>query len=225
MPRDSILNSPGALANLALENRGIGKEINNFANYQTTAQGFRDNAFRRQATNPYDTSVADQSRAAQLALMQQMRAQQAGPSLVAMQGQRAMGQMGQQALMQGGRGAMLGAQGGSTGLAGDVGQARLAEIMKSQGGIGGAAGALRGADLRSADAQMGAGFAAQGLEDQRSRFYAQMGTTLDRARAQAAADNDRLRQATEAKVAGLQLKLGTSLLAGGATALSTGLGK
>lgn len=132
--------------------------------------------------NPYSTVVADQSRPAQLALMAQMRQQMAGPSIAGMQGQRAMGAAGQQALMQGGRAGMLGAQNASAGLAGDVGQARLAEIMRAQAGLGGAAGNLRGADLRSAGAQMQSGLDQRRQDDMLRQFYAQMGAQLENSR-------------------------------------------
>lgn len=138
-------------------------------------------AVRTQAANPYQSAVADQSRAAQMALIQQMRAQAAGPSLAAMQGQRAMGQMGQQAIGQGGRGAMLGAQGAGAGLAADTGQARLAELMRARAGMGGAASQLRGGDLRSAEQQQSAGLQAQGLSDQGNRAMAGMGVGLSSA--------------------------------------------
>ncbi len=150
-------------------------QIRNADFYQGLARAGADAPARQ---NPYSTVVADQSRPAQLALMAQMRQQMAGPSLAAMQGERAMGAAGQQALMQGGRAGMLGARNASAGLAGDVGQARLAEIMRAQAGLGGAAGSLRGADLRSAGAQMGAGFDAQQLADARARFYSGMGANL-----------------------------------------------
>lgn len=159
-------------------------QLANAAAWQNLA---RQNATRQQAVNPYNAGIADQSRSAQLALIQQMRAQQAGPSLAALQGQRGMAQAGQQALMQGGRAGMLGAQGASTGMAGDIGQARLAEVMRSQAGMGGAAGNLRGADLRSAEAQAQAGIRAQGLNDQSSQFYSAFG-----ARGQTAADRVKL---------------------------------
>lgn len=140
--------------------------------------------------NPYNAGIADQSRAAQLALIQQMRAQQAGPSLAGLQGQRGMAQAGQQALMQGGRAGMLGAQGASTGMAGDMGQARLAEIMRSQAGMGGVAGNLRGGDLRSAEAQSQAALAQQRQDEARRQMYAKLGLNLQNTRDQTAANRD-----------------------------------
>ena len=140
--------------------------------------------------NPYDTGIADQSRAAQLALIQQMRAAQAGPSLAALQGQRGMAQAGQQALMMGGRAGMLGAQNASTGMAGDTGQARLAEILRSQAGIGGTAGNLRGADLRSAEAQSQFALAQQRQDEARRQMYARLGLNLQNTRDQTAANRE-----------------------------------
>jgi hypothetical protein len=166
--------------------------LNAFAGAQTP--GLMAGAVRQQAANPYSTATADQSRAAQLALIQQMRAQMAGPSIANMQGQRALGQMGQQALMQGGRAGMLGAQGGSAGLAGDVGQARLAEAMRAQAGMGGAAGSLRGNDLQSANAQVGAGLAAQQQADRNSQFYANQGSNLSEAARRAQLEQYKLYQ-------------------------------
>lgn len=165
--------------------------IPNAQHWQDVAQA---GAVRQQATNPYNTGIADQSRPAQIALMGQMRQQLGGPSIAGMQGQRATGAMGQQALMQGGRAGMLGAQGASTGMAGDLGQARLAEIMRAQAGIGGAAGNLRGGDLRSAEAQMGSGFDAQRLADAKSRFYSGMGANLGVAQDRMGLENYKLNE-------------------------------
>lgn len=153
---------------------------------------FRAGANAGPRANPYSTVVADQSRPAQLALIQQMRGQLNGPSLAAMQGQRALGQSGQQALMNsalgGGRAAMLQSANVGSGLAGDVGQARLGEVMRSQAGMGGAAGNLRGADLRSADAQMQAALQQRQQDDALRRFYASQGAALQNARDQAGAN-------------------------------------
>ena len=137
------------------------------------------------AINPYSAPMADQARAAQLALMQQMEAQRMGPSLAAMQGRQAMGQSTQQALMQGalggGRGAMLGAGQAGQGLASDVARARMIEDLKARAGIGGVATGLRGQDIRSAEQQMRAGQQAQGLSDEMARFYASQGSALSEA--------------------------------------------
>ncbi len=170
------------------------KEIKNASMWQQMAQSGANAADR---ANPYNAGVADRSRGAQLALMQQMRGMQSGPSIANMQGQRAMGQMGQQALMQGGRGAMLGAQMGAGGLAGDMGQARLAEMMRSQAGIGGAAGNLRGNDLRSADAQMQAALQQRRQDDMLRQFYASQGSGLAEAQARLGLEDHKLRKRLE----------------------------
>jgi hypothetical protein len=73
---------------------------------------------------------------------------------------------------------MLGAQQAGSAMGGDVAQARLAELMRSQAGIGGIAGGLRGNDLKSAEQQQQMGLKAQGLADQNARFNAQQGMSL-----------------------------------------------
>ncbi len=151
---------------------------------------FRAGASAGPRANPYSTVVADQSRQGQLALINQMRGQMSGPSIAGMQGQRAVGQMGQQALMQGGRAGMLGAQMGSGGLAGDIGQARLAEVMRAQAGMGGAAGQLRGADLHSAGAQMQSGLQQRQQDQLLRQFYASQGANLANARANATSNRN-----------------------------------
>ena len=133
------------------------------------------------AQNPFNETYANQARAAQLALLGQMRGQMLGPSLAAMQGQRAMAQSGQQALGAAamgapGRAAMLNAQGVGGGLAGDIGQARLAEVMRAQGGMGGLSSALRSGDQQSALQSAAAQLEAQKNRDAMMRFYTQMGT-------------------------------------------------
>lgn len=150
-------------------------------------------------TNPYSTAVADQTRAAQLALINQMRGQMQGPSLAAMQGQRAMAQSGQQALGAAamgapGRAAMLNAQQVGGGLAGDVGQARLAEVMRAQAGMGGVAGGLRGGDLRSAGASADAMIAQRRADDAMRQFYAAQGAGLSEAQARADLEKLKLQQ-------------------------------
>ncbi len=222
---ETVWTSPFAPAKSGAQQvAAMGGDLNNFAGYQQIAQQARQNAVRQQATNPYNTMVADQSRAGQMALMEQMRAQMNGPSLAAMQGQRALAQSGQQALMQGGRAGMLNAQGAGAGLAGDVGQARLGEVMRAQGGIGGVAGNLRGADLRSADAQAQAGLRAQGLNDQQAMFYSQLGTTLDQARARQALERFKLAQRIDQRQTGNDIQLASSLVGAGANAFAGMLG-
>lgn len=184
---------------------------------------------RRLAQNPYSTAVADQTRAAQMALIQQMRGQMNGPSLANMQGQRALGQSGQQALGAAamgapGRAAMLQAQQVGGGLAGDVGQARLAEVMRSQGGMGGAAGRLRGGSLESASNQMQAGLRAQSLADENARFSATQGSALSDANRNAALEYYKLVQRLRQKNAEKVQKTGEDTVNAVKTAISTGMG-
>lgn len=150
------------------------------------------------AVNPYDTSMADQARAAQLALMQQMEAARTGPSLAAMQGRGAMGQSTQQALAAGamgqGRGAMLGAGQAGVGLASDVARARMIEDLKARAGIGGAASQLRGQDISSATQQLRSGQQAQALSDEMARFYATQGLGVENAVKNAQLEQYKLQQ-------------------------------
>lgn len=145
--------------------------------------------------NPFSVKLADQSRAAQMALINQMRAQMAGPSLAGMQGQQAMAQSGQQALRMGvnpaaGRAAMLNAQQVGGGMAGDVARARLAEVMRGQAGVGGMAGGVRGGDIRTADAYQQAALAQAKQDEARRQMYARFGMNLQGGRDQAAANRE-----------------------------------
>lgn len=159
----------------------------------------KQGAARQQAVNPYDAAIADRARAAQMALMAQMRAQAQKPSLAAMQGQQALAQGGQQALRaaamgQPGRASMLGMAQAGAGMGADVARARLAEQMRAQAGIGGLAASVRGADLRSAQEQLQAGMQAQSLADQRARAFAQMGANLGVSQDKLALENWKLYQ-------------------------------
>lgn len=132
------------------------------------------------ASSPYDAAYANQARASQMALMEQMRRQAAGPSLASLQGSQALANSGQQALaaaaMGGpGRASMLQAQQVGGGLAGDVAQGRLGEVMRSQAAMGGLAGGMRGADQQSALQDAAAQLAAQRNRDAMYRFYAGLG--------------------------------------------------
>jgi hypothetical protein len=165
--------------------------IPNAAHWQQVAQ---QGAKRVQMQNPYDAAYADQSRGSQMALINQMRAQMNGPSIAAMQGQGAMGQLGQQALMQGGRAGMLGAAQQGAGIGNDVAQARLAEIMRAQAGMGGALGQMRGSDLQSANTQLGAGLTAQQQADKSAQFYASLGSNMGVAQDRMALENYKLNE-------------------------------
>lgn len=220
----SIFDPADKIATHEMSAFGVGGEIPNFAGFKDRNEKFRNLAIRAEGTNPYNASVADRSRQAQLALMQQMRAQQAGPSLAALQGQRAMGQLGQQAIGNAaiggsGRGAMLQAGQMGAGMAGDVAQGRLAEVLRTQGGIGGILGSRRGAALSSAEDQMNSGLQSQALADQRAKFYGTMGSSLANKRAQAANDNEKLFH--QLKFNALNRQLGLIKDAAGATASAT----
>lgn len=190
MPR---LDVPNQISD-RLTSVGFPTQVQNADTWQGMA---RAGASATPRTNPYNAQVADQSRASQLALIQQMRGQMNGPSLAGLQGQRGMAQMGQQALMQGGRAGMLGAAQAAGGLAGDTAQARAAEIMRAQAGMGGAAGNLRGADLRSAGAQAQSAIAQRGQDDALRQFYAQQGSALGLAQSQSALEALKLQKRLE----------------------------
>lgn len=155
--------------------------------------------------NPYNAQIADQSRAAQLALINQMRGQMNGPSLAGLQGQRAMAQSGQQALGAAamgapGRAAMMQAGQVGGGMAGDIGQARLAEVMRAQAGMGGASSNLRGADLRSAAAAQQAGLSADKITAGRQQFGLGTGTSLSQAELRNALENYKFGRRVESDV-------------------------
>lgn len=201
MPTDEETRRAGLAfqAENEMKNAGAGAGLDTLRN-QAAGYGSiaLSRAQRAPAANPYSTAMADQARAAQLALMQQMEAQRMGPSLAAMQGRQAMGQSTQQALMQGalggGRGAMLGAGQAGQGLASDVARARMIEDLKARAGIGGVATGLRGQDIRSAEQQMRAGQQAQGLSDEMARFYASQGQALSDAALNAQIEQFKLKQ-------------------------------
>lgn len=201
-----------------MDQLGFPQQIRNVDQWSAMARGGANAPSR---ATPYSNAIADQSRAAQLALIQQMRGQAAGPSLAAMQGQQALGQMGQQALMQGGRAGMLAAQQGSAGLSGDVARARLAEQMRAQAGMGGVAGNLRGADQTSAANYARAALQQQQQDNAMRQFYASQGASLDEARARALLERYKLSQRiaqqtqkNEAQAADTTLKVVGSILGG-----------
>jgi len=176
-------NEAGALAG----SFGMNPDIRNAAALDAI---MRAGANQGPRGNPYNAGIADQSRGAQLALLAQMRAMQQGPSLAALQTQRALAQSGQSALAAAamgapGRAAMMQAGQVGGGLAGDAGQARLAEVMRMQAAQGGLAGGLRGNDLNSAGYQSQNGLAAARQDEALRQMYAQAGMNLQNARDQA----------------------------------------
>jgi hypothetical protein len=169
--------SGAAPLNRTLRDAGFSPTLRNSEFWQQQARAGANAGFN---ANPYSNAIADQSRGAQLGLMQQMRGQMAGPSIAGMQATRALGQSGQQALQNAamgapGRAGMVQAGQVGGGLANDAGQARLAEIMRAQAGLGGAAGNLRGADIRSAEASQRAGLGQLGLDLANRQGYAALG--------------------------------------------------
>lgn len=130
--------------------------------------------------NPYSSIVANQVRPDQEALYTQMRAQQAGPSLAAMQGTRAQGQNLQAALGAGGGHATMRQAGGiGGGIAGDTGMGQLAEQLRMSQGLGSMSSGVRGADLGVAQDQARSGLQQRGLDDAMRQFYATQGTGLN----------------------------------------------
>lgn len=168
--------------------------------------------------NPYDLQAASQSVGAQQALMQQMQAQQAGPSLAGMQGRQGMSQLGQQALMRGGRAGLLSAQGGGQGMAGDIGRARLAEAMKLQAGLGSTAGGVAGRELDTRGAHQQAGLKMRGLDQDAQNFYRQQLTSLTGAQQNALLDDLKFKMAKAKEREGKQP--GEYFLKGAQTGLS-----
>jgi hypothetical protein len=137
--------------------------------------------------NPYSSIIADQTRAAQMALMQQMQAQQAGPSVAGLQGAQALGRNAMQASAAMGGSPLagvraLGVQAGvGAGIAGDAASARSQDYFGSQRGGFGIASGMRGQDMRSAQDQAQAGLGVRGINDQNQLFYTGAGMGLQNA--------------------------------------------
>lgn len=131
------------------------------------------------------------NRAAQYSLLEQMRAQQAGPSIANMQGQGAMGQNLQAALQARGPNAGVASRAGSAGagLGADVARARLAEQMQSSAQQGTVAGNMRESSLADASNSARAAMQARGLEDANTQAYARMGSGMQRTMSRAELEN------------------------------------
>lgn len=131
-------------------------------------------------TSPYNPAVAGQSRAAQMALFNQMQARAAGPSLAAMQGRGAVGSNLQAALASRAPNSVAGRMGAgnAAGLGGAVGSGALAEQMQAAQQQGGLAGGLRGRDIQGASAAGSAAVQTRSLEDAARRYYAGAGAAL-----------------------------------------------
>lgn len=172
---------------------GVVPLVNNIPGANEMDARFRAGANAAPNANPYSTIVANQARPAQEALYAQMRAQQAGPSIANMQGQRAQGANLQAALgAGGGRGTMMQAGQIGGGLAGDTGMGRLAEQLRGSQGLGNMAAGVRGADLGVAGAQSQTGIQQRGLDDAMRQFYAGQGSKLDLARGRFKLEDDKL---------------------------------
>jgi hypothetical protein len=198
-----------------------GGNVNDFANYQQLEPRFEGAAARYTPDNPYSSIVANQARPAQEALFSQMQAQQAGPSVAAMQGARAQGQNLQAALGAGGGHATMAQAGGiGAGIAGDTGMGRLAEQLRMSQGLGSMAGGVRGADLGVAGASLQAGLQAQSQVDENSRMYAQLAAQLNEARTRAALENFKLGKRIDTGVRDITLNTSSQAAGAGATALS-----
>ncbi len=179
--------------------------------------------------SPYDIATADQSRGAQLALLAQMRAQAAGPSLAGMQGQQAMGQ-GLQAALRGaamgqpGRAMMVGAGQQGAGMAADVARARLAEAMRAQAGMGGLAGGLRGSDIGIASTAAQIGLQSRAADDALRQFYASQGLNLANARANLEAERQKLYELEKLKREKRDIEIVRNFAGAGASMAGTAAG-
>lgn len=145
--------------------------------------------------NPFRAEQATRNRAAQLALLDQIRAAQAGPSVAGMQAQGALGQNAQQALMAaaaGGRGVLGQARMVGANVAGDAGQARLKEYLQGQALLGAGSGRLRGADLGTAGTQAEMGAKQLAADEMFRRAAAGMGAGLYGTQADLMREGDKL---------------------------------
>lgn len=174
--------------------------------------------------NPYSAIVANQARPAQEALYAQMRVQQAGPSVAAMQGQRAQGQNLQAALGAGGGRPMMARAGGiGAGLAGDTGMGRLAEQLRMSQGLGGMSGGVRGTDIGVANAQSQTGLQQRGLDDAMRQFYASQGAGFENTMSRADLENYKLAQRRQLGSDAAVKKSTDNLIGFGATLLGSAL--
>lgn len=167
---------------------------------------FRQMANAPSRDNPYSMLIANQTRPAQMALLEQMKAQAAGPSVAGAQGQMALGQNAMSALGAMGRGplgarAALAQQAGiGGGIAADAANARLQEGMNQQRGMFGLASGVRGGDLGAAQAQAQAGLGMRGLDVGRQLAGAQMGSQFDMAQQRNAIEMFKLYQKLQQKI-------------------------
>lgn len=191
------LTHPGWAADQAFKRSGFDPNIKDFYKYLFEAQ---DRANAPERANPYQAAVANQNRAAQLALLQQMQSRIAGDSIAGTQGAQALAQNARQGLGAMGQGA-LGSRlvasqmaGVGGGLAGDIGRARAQEVMGGLSGGFGAASQLRGGDLSVMGDQAQAALKQRQLDDASKMFFASQGTALDMAQLQSMLEGAKLRK-------------------------------
>lgn len=214
-PRQAALNTFDAL--------GANPNIRDYDKLQAMNQGWAT-ATR---DNPYSMIIANQTRPAQMALLQQMQAQAAGPSVAGAQAQAALGQNASAALGAMGRGplaarAALAQQAGiGGGIAGDAASARLQEGMNQQRGMFGLASGMRGNDLRAAQDQAQGALAAQALQDQARRFGFGQGMGLEQAQNRAALEYYKMLQQLAMQNEANQLNAVKGAANTGATVMST----
>ena len=175
---------PEKVAQLRMSQSGAPGPMRDYGYWQALN---RAGATAPDRANPYSSLIADQTRGAQQALMQQMQAQQAGPSVAGLQASQAMGRNAMAALGAGGGSPLaglsaLGRQAGiGAGIAGDAAAARSQDYFNAQRGGFGIASGMRGQDLRSAQDQAQSGFGMQGINDQNHLFYTGAGMGLQNA--------------------------------------------
>lgn len=194
------LTHPAWAADRDFNRSGYDPKIRDFAKYYYTAED-RANAPDRES--PYNAVTANQNRAAQLALLQQMQSRIAGDSIAGTQGAQALAQNARQALGAMGQGA-LGSRlvanqmaGVGGGLAGDIGRARAQEVLGGLTGGFGAAGQLRSGDLSVMGDQAQAALKQRQLDDAARMFFAAQGSALDLAQLQSNFEAAKLRRRLE----------------------------
>lgn len=165
--------------------------------------------------NPFRAEQAIRNRGAQLALLDQIRAAQGGPSIAGMQAQGALGQNAQQALMaaaSGQRGTLGQARMVGSGIAGDAGQSRLKEYLQGQALLGAGVGKLRGDDLSTAGTQAEMGARQLAADEMFRRGAATTGASLYGAQADLAREADKINVRRVRGVQGAQDKAGQDWL-------------
>jgi hypothetical protein len=180
--------------------------------------------------SPYQAEVANQNRAAQLALLQQMQSRIANDSIAGTQGAQALAQNARQGLGVMGQGA-LGSRlasnqmaGVGGGLAGDIGRARAQEVTGGLSGGFGAASQIRGGDLSVMGDQAQAALKQRQLDDAAKMFFASQGSRLGEAQSNAASEYAKLLRRLELQIGKENQEGQKALLDGFGTILKLGAG-